>query len=134
METAVACDGKLTGCNPPTVLNAGDSTWFMWDGRADRLWNQALLPLLNPVEMNSNASLLLARLSAEYEEEYRAIFGKLPSEETDDNQLLAHFGKAIAAYERALSTATTLHSTRTSSASCRRWRSARRRRTRPTWD
>ncbi|MFE8603385.1 cytochrome-c peroxidase [Archangium violaceum] len=104
VETAVAegCDGKLTGRNPPTVWNAGYSTWFMWDGRADRLWNQALLPLLNPVEMNSNASLLRARLSAEYAEEYRALFGKLPSEEADDNQLLAHFGKAIAAYERTL--------------------------------
>ncbi|REG14299.1 cytochrome c peroxidase [Archangium gephyra] len=104
VDTAVAegCDGKLTGRNPPTVLNAGYSTWFMWDGRADRLWNQALLPLLSPVEMNSNAGLLRARLSAEYAEEYRALFGKLPSEETDDNQLLAHFGKAIAAYERTL--------------------------------
>jgi cytochrome c peroxidase len=74
----------------------------MWDGRADRLWNQALLPLLSPIEMNSNAGILRARLSAEYAEEYRALFGKPPSEETDDNQLLAHFGKAIAAYERTL--------------------------------
>lgn len=104
VDTAVArgCDGQLTGRNPPTVLNAGYSTWFMWDGRADRLWNQALLPLLSPVEMNSNPQLLRARLSAEYAEDYRALFGKLPSEETDDNLLLAHFGKAIAAYERTL--------------------------------
>ncbi|MCY1082887.1 cytochrome-c peroxidase [Archangium lansingense] len=104
VDTAVAqgCDGKLTGRNPPTVLNAGYSTWFMWDGRADRLWNQALLPLLSPVEMNSSPALLRARLSAEYAEDYRALFGKLPSEETDDNLLLAHFGKVIAAYERTL--------------------------------
>lgn len=104
VDTAVAqgCDGKLTGRNPPTVLNSGYSTWFMWDGRADRLWNQALLPLLSPIEMNSSPALLRTRLSAEYAEDWRALFGKLPSEETDDNRLLAHFGKAIAAYERTL--------------------------------
>lgn len=99
---ATGCDGQQTGRNPPSVLNAGYSTWFMWDGRADRLWNQALLPLLSPVEMASSPAILRARLSELYAEDYRALFGKLPSEETDDNVLLANFGKAIAAYERTL--------------------------------
>ncbi|WNG41121.1 cytochrome-c peroxidase [Archangium violaceum] len=100
--TATGCDGQLTGRNPPTVLNSGYSTWFMWDGRADRLWNQALLPLLSPVEMASSPDILRARLSELYAEDYRALFGKLPAEETDENLLLANFGKAIAAYERTL--------------------------------
>ncbi len=104
VDTAVAegCNGKLTGRNPPSILNTGYSTWFMWDGRADRLWNQALLPLLSPIEMDSSADLLRARLSEAYAEDYRGLFGKLPSEEEDDEQLLANFGKVIAAYERTV--------------------------------
>jgi cytochrome c peroxidase len=83
------------------VLNSGYNTWFMWDGRADRLWNQALLPLLSPIEMNSSPTILRARLSEAYAQEYTALFGKAPSEESDE-LLLANFGKAIAAYERTV--------------------------------
>jgi cytochrome c peroxidase len=104
VDTAVArgCNGTLTGRNPPTVLNAGYSTWFMWDGRADRLWNQALLPLLSPVEMNADAEHLKRRLEADYADEYLAVFDKEISAESDLNRVLANFGKAIAAYERTL--------------------------------
>jgi cytochrome c peroxidase len=98
---ATGCGNQQTGRNPPTVINSGYSTWFMWDGRADRLWNQALLPLLSPVEMASNPTILRNRLSAAYASEYHALFGKTP-DETDDNTLLANFGKVIAAYERTL--------------------------------
>ncbi len=99
--TALGCNGNRTGRNPPSVLNSGYSTWFMWDGRADRLWNQALLPLLSPIEMASTPAILRARLSELYAADYRALFGKLPSEETDE-QLLANFGKVMAAYQRTL--------------------------------
>lgn len=99
--TALGCNGNRTGRNPPSVLNSGYSTWFMWDGRADRLWNQALLPLLSPIEMNSSPAILRSRLSEAYAQEYATLFGKAPSEESDE-QLLANFGKAIAAYERTV--------------------------------
>ncbi|HEX8441320.1 cytochrome-c peroxidase [Archangium sp.] len=99
--TALGCNANRTGRNPPTILNSGYSTWFMWDGRADRLWNQALLPLLSPIEMASSPAILRDRLTEAYAEDYRALFGKLPAEENDE-QLLANFGKAIAAYERTL--------------------------------
>ena len=98
---AEGCGGQLTGRNPPSVLNAGYSTWFMWDGRADRLWNQALLPLLSPVEMASTPTILRNRLSAGYAAEYEALFGQHPSLESDE-ELLANFGKAMAAYQRTL--------------------------------
>ncbi len=104
VDTPVAqgCFGHVTGRNPPTVINAAYSTWYMWDGRADRLWNQALLPLLSPVEMASSPAILRARLSEAYTAEYEGLFGKTPEAETDDDQLLANFGKVIAAYERTL--------------------------------
>jgi cytochrome c peroxidase len=99
---ANGCNGGITGRNPPSVLGSGYSTWFMWDGRADRLWNQALLPLFSPIEMASTPAILRERLTSTYAEEYRSVFGKLPSEESNDEQLQANFGKAIAAYERTV--------------------------------
>lgn len=93
--------GGVTGRNPPTVLNSGYDTWYMWDGRADRLWNQALLPLTSPVEMASNATILRNRLSEAYAADYQAVFGKAVADEQDE-RLMANFGKAIAAYERTL--------------------------------
>jgi len=98
---SVGCNGAVTGRNPPSVLGTGYSTWFMWDGRADRLWNQALLPLLSPIEMASSPEILRARLTTTYAQEYATVFKKPVSEESDE-QLLANFGKAVAAYERTL--------------------------------
>ncbi|AKQ70411.1 Cytochrome c551 peroxidase [Myxococcus hansupus] len=100
---AEGCDGHLSERNPPTLLNVAYNRWFMWDGRADRLWSQAVLPLLNPVEMNSDAQVVRARLDAvpDYVTEYQAMFGTTPSEATDD-ALLANVGKAMAAYQRTL--------------------------------
>ncbi|WIG93844.1 cytochrome c peroxidase [Myxococcus sp. SDU36] len=100
---AEGCDGHLSERNPPTLLNVAYNRWFMWDGRADRLWSQAILPLLNPVEMNSDAQVVRARLTAveSYTTEYQALFGTAPADETD-SALLANVGKAMAAYERTL--------------------------------
>ncbi|QSQ28504.1 cytochrome-c peroxidase [Pyxidicoccus parkwayensis] len=100
--TAEGCGGQRTVRNPPTVLNVAYNRWFMWDGRADRLWNQAVLPLTNPVEMNSDATVVAARLGApEYRTEYQALFGKFPEEEAGPT-LLTNVGKVLAAYERTL--------------------------------
>jgi cytochrome c peroxidase len=100
--TAEGCGGQRTLRNPPTVLNVAYSRWFMWDGRADRLWSQAVLPLTNPVEMNSDATVVGARLAAaEYRGEYQALFGRFPEDEAGPT-LLANVGKVLAAYERTL--------------------------------
>jgi cytochrome c peroxidase len=104
VDTAFAegCDGHLTGRNPPTTLNADYNRWFMWDGRADRLWNQAILPLTNPYEMNSNADIVRARLTEAYASSYQDIFGKTPEETVDGNEVLANVGKLMQAYERKI--------------------------------
>jgi cytochrome c peroxidase len=100
--TAKGCaEHQRTLRNPPTLLNAAYNTWFMWDGRADRLWSQAILPLTNPVEMASTPTLLRSRLQEAYLAEYVEIFGITP-EETGDDALLANFGKLVAVYERTL--------------------------------
>ncbi|MDY7230261.1 cytochrome-c peroxidase [Hyalangium rubrum] len=99
--TALGCNGNRTGRNPPTTLNADYNRWFMWDGRADRLWNQAILPLTSPIEMDSNATVVRARLNAvaSYAGEYQELFNKSP-DATGDDELLANVGKLLQAYER----------------------------------
>ncbi|NBD14421.1 MULTISPECIES: cytochrome-c peroxidase [Corallococcus] len=106
VETATAegCGGNQTVRNPPSLLNAGYNRWFMWDGRADRLWSQAVLPLMNPLEMNSDAQVVRARLVADptYTAAYTQLFGKAPADESDSDRLLANVGKVLAAYQRTL--------------------------------
>ncbi|MDQ3265989.1 MAG: cytochrome-c peroxidase [Myxococcota bacterium] len=95
------CDGEHPPRNAPTILNVAYSDWFMWDGRSDRLWNQARLPLFSPVEMNATPPLLRDRLASGYAADYTALFGTDPSTDSED-LLVANFGKAIAAYEVTL--------------------------------
>ncbi|HYH98896.1 cytochrome-c peroxidase [Hyalangium sp.] len=103
VATALAdgCNGNVTGRNPPTILNADYNRWFMSDGRADRLWNQAILPMTSPVEMDSNATIIRAQLNAEYHSSYAEVFTKTP-DETGDDELLANVGKLMQAYERTV--------------------------------
>lgn len=105
VETATAegCGGQRTERNPPTVLNVRHNRWFMWDGRADSLWSQAILPLTNPVEMDSDAEVVRARLVAEesYRTRYQTLFGVEPSGVAAP-VLMANVGKVMAAYERVL--------------------------------
>lgn len=98
---ADGCDGGVTGRNPPTILNVDYLRWFMWDGRSDRLWNQAILPMTSEVEMNSNPSILRTQLNATYPAEYAELFNKTP-DETEDDELLANVGKMMQAYERTV--------------------------------
>ncbi len=98
---ATGCNGVKTGRNPPSVVNTAYDTFFMWDGRADRLWSQAILPLTSPGEMGGTPSLLRERLDAGYAGHYQEVFGK-DAAQTPDDELLANFGKAIAAYEWTL--------------------------------
>jgi len=98
---ADGCNGGITGRNPPTILNADYNNWFMWDGRADRLWNQAILPMTSPVEMGSNPTIARALLTQDYLPGYTELFGKTP-EQTGDDELLANVGKLMQAYERTV--------------------------------
>jgi cytochrome c peroxidase len=127
-------DGKVTstglgpvGRNSPTAFNAAADPWMMWDGRADSVWSQALLPLESPVEMGFTRLDLAHRIDTSYRALYVAAFGPLPgalgdtqrfplsgkpgdpafdgmSPEDRDavNRVAANVGKAIEAYQRKL--------------------------------
>lgn len=83
--------------NSPTLLNVLFNSGQFWDGRADSLEDQAVLPLTNPLEMgNPSLDGVVARISAlpEYSQPFRAAFGDLPT--------ITNLAKAIASYERTL--------------------------------
>jgi cytochrome c peroxidase len=70
--------GGLQGnMNAPTVLNARYNFAQFWNGRARTLAEQALQPIVNPVEMNLSLDELEARLngSEAYRQAFEAIYG-----------------------------------------------------------
>jgi cytochrome c peroxidase len=82
--------------NAPTVLNAMFNETQFWDGRAANLEQQALLPILNPIEMGrKSGDEVVAALAAipEYASAFQRAFGHAVT--------YADVGRAIAAYERA---------------------------------
>ncbi len=102
-------DGERTskGCSSgparhtPTLLNVAFSHWYMWDGRADSLWSQAMLPLFDPHEMAADAEALPAYLSAQHPQ-YAELFGHDPATHADRQEVFANVGKSLEAYVRTL--------------------------------
>lgn len=72
-----------------------------WDGRADTLEQQALGPLLNPLEMNnpSRQAVVDKIAAAPYANQFRQAFGATIFNNTD--AAFAQIGTAIAAFERS---------------------------------
>lgn len=100
----------------PTLWNVAYNRWHFWDGRADSLWAQVIIPLENPFEHGTDRKQI-ATLFAQDESllrAYRRVFGgvpdaiasptELPAEVRRDppDRVIANVGKAIEAYERQL--------------------------------
>lgn len=94
---AEGVSGRRGTRNSISLFNVMFNTSQFWDGRVDTLEQQAVEPLINPLEMgNSSHDQVIKRLReiAEYRVEFRSVFG---GEITIDR-----VGLAIAAYERTL--------------------------------
>ncbi len=87
--------------NSPTTLNAYLHNAQFWDGRAKDVEEQALGPILNPVEMGMpNQDSVLKKLEKlGYKSQFEKAFGKSEKSLAFDN-----IGKAIGAFERTLNT------------------------------
>ena len=84
--------------NSPTVLNAAYFEQQFWDGRAETLEDQAVLPLINPIEMampSHNAVEEKLRALPEYAPLFQQAFG---ASEITMNRV----GQALASFERTL--------------------------------
>jgi cytochrome c peroxidase len=93
--TSVGIKGRVGQRNAPTVLNALYNKTQFWDGRVKTLEEQAVLPVVNSVEMGQpNLDAAVAQIAAvgEYRQTFRAVFGRSPN----GPDLL----RAIASYER----------------------------------
>jgi cytochrome c peroxidase len=93
--------GTIGTRNSPTVLNAGFQFAQFWDGRAEDLKEQALGPILNPLEMGmDNPKEVEDKLAAmpEYKEMFAKAFTDNPKISWDN------LGEAVAAFERTLIT------------------------------
>jgi cytochrome c peroxidase len=93
---AIAEGEGLGEMNTPQVFNRAFSRAQMWDGRSPSLTEQMVLPIENPVEMNSSvedALALVERVPA-YLELFDRAFGAPPSRTT--------LGRAFAAYQESL--------------------------------
>lgn len=97
--------------NTPSLWNVAYNRWFFWDGRADTLWSQALQPIEHATELGGNR-VEVARLLASdrvLRSAYEVVFGAPPEMKgpfgaapAEVDEVFAHVGKALAAYQRRL--------------------------------
>ncbi|HET6337283.1 MAG TPA: cytochrome c peroxidase [Polyangiales bacterium] len=96
-NTSEGINDQIGQRNAPTTLNAAFFSSQFWDGRAGMLEDQALLPIVNPIEMGQpNGAAVVASIAsdAEYQKEFQAAYGRAINYED--------IGRALAAFERTL--------------------------------
>ncbi len=93
---SLGVEGRRTLRNSPSLFNRGLATRQMWDGRANSLDEQALIPIADEREMGSSVAEALARLNAssEYSAGFQEAFGG-PAD-------AARLGRSIAAFVERL--------------------------------
>jgi cytochrome c peroxidase len=92
---SVGIKGRTGQRNAPTILNALYNKTQFWDGRAQTLEDQAVLPIVNPSEMGQpSLDAAVARIASvkEYRKAFAKVFGRPP------NGL--DLVSAVASYER----------------------------------
>lgn len=89
---------RLTKRNTPSVLNMKNRPYFFWDGRAESLEKQALMPISNPDEMGLPIQEAIERLNKNetYKKLFINIFGTKPNAK--------NLAAAFAAFEKTLET------------------------------
>lgn len=95
---SVGIDGKKGQINAPTVFNSSLNFVQFWDGRAASLEEQAAGPVHNPLEMGSNWSEVIGKLSQD--DSYRQAFNRIYKQGITGETIV----DAIATYERTLLT------------------------------
>jgi cytochrome c peroxidase len=115
----------------PGLLGVALQDWFFWDGRADSLWSQALVPIETPTEHGTTRLQAVRHLCTQYESRFPELLAdcqraKLPdvplhasplvttedehenwqklsaSQQDNINKLFVKLGKSIAAFEVGL--------------------------------
>lgn len=98
--TAKGIYGQIGNRNAPTLLNVAFFKQFFHDGRANSLEQQALGPLLNPVEHGLESPEYIEQI-IQQNPDYVHRFSQVFNIDKDDIRA-EHLAKVIAAYERTL--------------------------------
>ena len=100
LRVAKGIGGQLGTRNTPTLLNVAYAKNLFWDGRRNKLEEQAQDPFTNPREhgLTNHAQLeKLIRGDAVYQAAFKKAYGIQPKDIA-----MAHITRAIAAFERSL--------------------------------
>jgi len=91
-------DGKHLERNTQTVFNVAYYSTLFWDGRADSLEQQALVPIQSPDEMNQDLDALVRELAEipQYDARFKEAFGGPVNEQ--------NIASSLAAFQRTLVT------------------------------
>ena len=83
--------------NAPSLVMSGYSPALFWDGRGGTLEQQAMHPIVDPVEMAFDIPQLLQRLNTDsaYREEFAQVFGPGPITPQQTAQALATFQRTL---------------------------------------
>lgn len=84
--------------NTPSAMNGSLQVSFFWDGRASTLEQQALMPIINPLEMDLPIDIAVKRLKSNsfYRRTFQHLFNEAPNK--------ANLAIALAQFERTLET------------------------------
>ncbi|WP_053982237.1 cytochrome-c peroxidase [Marinagarivorans algicola] len=85
--------------NAPSIINIAQHSSFFWDGRAATLEEQALGPIVNPVEMNLSLRELTQRIENGDFNDYKGLVKSAYNEEALSPEIIA---KAMANYQRTI--------------------------------
>lgn len=96
LQKSFGVEGKIGERNTPTVWNALYNSSQFWDGRAKTLEEQALEPIINPVEMGETLSSVIEKLKTnkQYSKQFDAVY--------EDGVTVKNLANAIAEFERTL--------------------------------
>lgn len=95
---AIGIDGKLGKRNTPTVLNSGFHFVQFWDGRAQDLKAQVLIPITTHFEMGETIENVINKLNSH--KEYKKMFFQIYGKNIQSDQI----AEVIAEYEKTLIT------------------------------
>ncbi len=99
---AIGFGGKLLNRRTPTLIGLGEAEKFLhpmfWDGRSQSLFDQAIMPIIHPDEMNQDLDELIQELSIPlYLEKFRKAYGEAKVSVEKIAQALVAFEKTIRA-------------------------------------
>lgn len=95
--TAIGIDEQIGTRNTPAIFGIDQWQSFFWDGRASTAEQQALMPIANPIEMDLDPEIALARVNKD--KSYSAFNQSAFNSSTLTTEQMA---KVLVAFERTL--------------------------------